>query len=183
MREQPEFPYRVEFNLEVPIARAEGALFDITRVEILRASSGEPEGIASATVYRIRAGEPGDYEFAAKELGESEFLVDVCATALDPATGACLDVYRDTLQTVGGDPLILDRIEFVSTSDDTAVLRGLLARCVLDTMGRGDEILFLPTKGVDQREIWERALGAASVGNFLIASAARRRPAFPLEVV
>ena len=180
MAEQPDFPYRVEFNLEVPIDRNDDGAFDIVRVEILALRNGEPNGIANATVYRIRSFASGDYAAAAQELEESELLEDVCRIALDPETGVPLDVYRETVEAVSGDGLVLDRLVFVSLSDDTPVLRGLLARCVLDTLGRGDELLFLP---LATSEVWERALGAVRVGHFWIASAGRTRPSFPFEVV
>ena len=53
----------------------------------------EPRGIANATVYRIRSFGSTDHTAAAEELDESEFLVDVCRTAIDHETGFALEVY------------------------------------------------------------------------------------------
>jgi hypothetical protein len=183
MSAQPDFPYRVEFNLEVAIDRNDDGAFDIVRAEVLALGDGEPTGIANATVYRIRPYAAHDYVGAAVELDESDLLEDVCQNAIELDTGMIAEVYRETLDAVSGDVLVLDHIEFISIADDTAVLRGLIARCVLDTLGRGEEFLFLPSKGSNHGELWERAVGATRVGHFWVASASFERPAFPLEVV
>ena len=182
MPEQPRFPYTVEFNLEVPIDRSDDGAFDVVRIEILT-DTDEPRGIANATAYRIRSFGSGDYVIAADDLGESDFLIDVCQTAIDPETGFPLEVYRETLEAVSGDALVLDLIEFVSQTDDTPVMRGMLARCVLDTLGRGEELLFLPGSTAQHGELWGRSVGAVRVGRFWIASAGRVLASFPLEVV
>jgi hypothetical protein len=183
MAEQPRFPHSVEFNVEVALDRNDDGAFDIVRVEVLAADHGEPRGIANATVYRIRSFGSTDHTAAAEELDESEFLVDVCRTAIDHETGFALEVYRETLEAVSGDALVLDRIDFLSQTDDTPVMRGMLARCVLDTLGRGEELLFLPPASSQQGQLWERSLGAVRVGHFWIASAGRVLPSFPLEAV
>ena len=182
MPEQPQFAYTVEFNLEVPLDRSDDGMFDVVRIEIL-ADTDEPTCIANATVYRIRSFASGDYIIAADDLGESDFLIDVCQTAIDHETGFALEVYRETFEAVSGDALVLDGIEFVSETDDTPVIRGMLARCVLDTLGRGEELLFLPGSNAQHGELWARATGAVRVGRFWIASAGRVLPSFPLDVV
>ena len=73
-----------------------------------------------------------------------------------------------------------DRIEFVNTVDDAPVLRGLLARGVLQHLGRVGSVMFLPP---NDAVLWQRAVGARTVGKFVVASADLVLPEFPIGPV
>lgn len=108
-------------------------------------------------------------------------LEDVCANALDedgeivPAVAAAL-VEVMTATTI----LVLDRIEFDQPEDDVPVLRGLLARGVLEHIGTVGAVVFLPSKDA---ALWMQAVGARRAGRFVVASCDLQLPPFPIGVV
>ncbi|MCA9691482.1 MAG: hypothetical protein KC636_17895 [Myxococcales bacterium] len=178
---EARFSYALRFSLRVPLVREaaeEGeSAFDHHLVELLHIDKdGDDEVTARALVYRVRRHEVVDVLLAADADGYTELLEYVCAEALE-ADGSCTSSFTDALGDVG-DPLILDSIEFVQPLHDAPMLRAMIARGILDTLGRGMELMFLPG-GERDFPIWERALGAVRVGDFTVASAGIELPEFP----
>ncbi len=182
MLTEARFNYALRFTLRVPLLREAAdpndAALDHHLVELLHINErGEEEVAARALVYRIRRFEAEDILKAADADGYTELLEHVCDEALD-RDGNPHSSFSEALGEVCCDPLVLDSIEFVQPLHDAPMLRALMARGILDTLGRGMELLFLPG-GARDFPIWERSLGAIRVGEFSVVSAALELPEFP----
>lgn len=183
---QARFPYALRFSLRVPLVRSEAdpgeAAIDHYLVELLHLlSDGEEELVARCIVYRIRRCEVEDVLLVADADGYTALLEQVCAEGLEPDGTPIPEICR-ALEEVCCDPIVLDSLDFIEPLHDAPVVRGLIARAILETLGRGMEVLFLPG-GRREFPVWERALGAVRVGSFTVASAALEPPEFPPAVV
>ncbi len=179
---QARFPYALRFSLRVPLARSEAdpseAAIDHYLVELLHlGSDGEEELVARAIVYRVRRCEVEDVLLVADADGYTALLEQVCAEALEPDGTPNAEISR-ALEEVCCDPIVLDSIDFIEPLHDAPVVRGLVGRAILETLGRGMEVMFLPG-GAREFSMWERALGAVRVAGFTVASAALEPPEFP----
>jgi hypothetical protein len=182
MLTEARFPYALRFTLRVPLVRKSAdpsdAALDHYLVELLHVDEdGEEELTARASVYRIRRFDAEDVLGAADEIGYTELLEQVCAEALD-RRGSPHEHLSEALGELSGDPLVLDKIEFLQPHHDEPMLRVLIARGILDTLGRGMELLFLPN-AAHEVPIWERAMGAIRLSGFTVVSAAVELPDFP----
>jgi hypothetical protein len=169
--------YRLRLSLECPLVGAEARTrraFDVYSAELVR----DDETIcATAEVYFVRVDDPAvDHALAAMALG-SEFLVKVCREALDRR-----GFLREHVEQVFADALtevfVLDRIQVLNPDAERPVLRGMFAQAIFSTLSRGMDILFVSTTP-GELPFWRDTIGARPVGDFVVASGARRLPTYP----
>jgi len=169
--------YRLRLSLECPLVGIEERTrraFDVYFAELVR----DDETIcATAEVYFVRIDDPGvDHAHAAVAIS-SEFLVKVCREALDRRgfLRECVEqVFADALTEV----FVLDRIQILNPDADKPVLRGMFAQAIFSTLSRGMDILFVNTTP-GELTFWHDTIGARPVGDFVVASGARRLPTYP----
>lgn len=188
MIDQPDFSrYQLRFTSVVPLDRRhvepDEDAFERHDIELIRfdEETGESVKVATAIAFHVRFESRENLVEAADAEPDSPLLEAVCTGALDPETGEILPKVAAALgdvMTVG--VLVLDRIAFERRQDDAPVLRGLLARGVLEHLGRVGSVLFLPR---EDAILWEQAVGAKRAGRFVVASADFVLPEFPLGVV
>jgi len=169
--------YRLRLSLECPLVGTEERTrraFDVYSAELVR----DDETIcATAEVCFVRIDDPGvDHAHAAVAIG-SEFLVKVCREALDRR-----GFLREYIEQVFADALtevfVLDRIQVLNPDADKPVLRGMFAQAIFSTLSRGMDILFIRATQGDL-PFWHDTIGARPVGDFVVASGARRLPTYP----
>lgn len=169
--------YRLRLSLECLLVGTEERTcraFDVYSAELVR----DDETICATTeVYFVRIDDPGvDHARAAVAIG-SEFLVKVCREALDRRGLLCEyveEVFADALTEV----FVLERIQVLNPDADKPVLRGMFAQAIFSTLSRGMDILFVSaTQG--ELPFWHDTIGARPVGDFVVASGARRLPTYP----
>jgi len=169
--------YRLRLGLECPLVGTEERTrraFDVYSAELVR----DDEMICAATeVYFVRIDDPGvDHARAAMTIG-SEFLLKVCREALDRR-----GLLREYVEEVFADALtevfILERIQVLNSDADKPVLRGMFAQAIFSTLSRGMDILFVSTTQ-GELPFWHDTIGARPVGDFIVASGARRLPTYP----
>jgi hypothetical protein len=169
--------YRLRLSLECPLVGAEERTrraFDVYSAELVRDDAAI---CATAEVYFVRIDDPTvDHTLVAAAIG-SEFLVKVCREALDRR-----GFLREHVEQVFADALtevfVLDRIQILSPDADKPVLRGMFVQAIFSTLSRGMDILFVcATHG--ELQFWHDTIGARPVGDFIVASGARRLPTYP----
>ncbi|MEQ1501918.1 MAG: hypothetical protein ABMB14_06790 [Myxococcota bacterium] len=181
MTEQPDCSrYSLRFVSVVPLDRGRAELdeaaFDRFDIELLtHDDEGEQVVVATAVAFRLKFDSGEDFILAADAEPDSRLLEQVCLRAL--AVGGGL---RDTLDAAVVDPvsevMVLDRIRFQEHSGDEALLRGMLARGVLDHLAPPFTALFLPPEHAD---LWDQSVGAVEVAGFVIACSVFQLPEFP----
>lgn len=187
MPQQPDFSaYRLRFTSVVPLDRRfvepDEDAFDRYDVEMLRTApdTGERLVVATAVAFRVRWESRENLVEAADAEPTSALLEDVCLHALDEDGDIVPKVAAALGDVMTVSTLVLDRIEFTHADDDVPVLRGLLARGVLEHIGSVGAVLFLPVRDAD---LWAQAAGARRAGRFVVASCDLQLPEFPIGLV
>lgn len=169
--------YRLRLSLECPLvgtAERTRRAFDVYTAELVR----DDGTICAVTyVYFVRIDDPTvDHALVSMAIG-SEFLVKVCHEALD-RRGFLREHVEQVFADALTDVFVLDRIQILNPDADKPVLRGMFAQAIFSTLSRGMDILFVSATQ-DELPFWHDTVGARLVGDFIVASGARRLPIYP----